>query len=99
TTEVELGVLRLHAGLAIRETANPKRIEHENSPLVAICLATYNPPADLLKRQIDSLIAQTHRNWVCIINDDCSDDVAYEQIKKIAAQDARIQVFRNQSRQ
>src|SRR5205085_1344884 len=99
TTEVELGVLRLHAGLPIREAANPKRIEHGSGPLVAICMATYNPPADLLKRQIDSLIAQTHRNWVCIINDDCSDEAAYEQIKKFAAQDSRIQVFRNQSRQ
>jgi len=98
TTEVELGVLRLHAGLPIRETANPTEIEHGSSPLVAICMATYNPPADLLKRQIDSLIAQTHRNWVCIINDDCSDDAAYEQITKLAAQDSRIQVFRNRTR-
>ena len=98
TTEVELGVLRLHAGLPIRETANPKRLEPASGPLVAICLATYNPPDDLLQRQIDSLIAQTHRNWICIINDDCSDTAAYEQIKKITAPDPRIQVFRNQTR-
>jgi len=98
TSEVELGVLHLHAGWPIRKTANPKRIDPESSPLVAICMAIYNPPEDLLKRQIDSLIAQTHRNWVCIINDDCSDDAAYEQIKLFAAQDSRIQVFRNETR-
>jgi glycosyltransferase involved in cell wall biosynthesis len=98
TAEVELGVLRLHAALPIRETANPKRIEPRRGPLVAICMATYNPPDDLLQRQIDSLIAQTHRDWICIINDDCSDEAAFEQIKKIAAQDPRIQVFRNQTR-
>jgi glycosyltransferase involved in cell wall biosynthesis len=98
TSEVELGVLCLQAGLPIGETANPKRTEHGSSPLVAICMATYNPQDDLLTRQIDSLITQTHRDWVCIINDDCSDTAAYEQIKKIAAQDSRVRVFRNQTR-
>src|ERR1041385_5408756 len=98
TKEVELGVLRLHPGSPIRETANPKPTEQESSPLVAICMATYNPPEDLLKRQVASLIAQTHRNWICIINDDCSEDAAYQQIKKIAGQDPRILFSRNPTR-
>jgi hypothetical protein len=97
TKEVELGVLSLHAGVPT-EKANPGRIEQGGGPLIAVCMATYNPPDDLLKRQIDSLIAQTHRNWVCIINDDCSADAAYRQIKKFAAQDSRIQVFQNPTR-
>ena len=28
--------------------------------------------ADLLARQLDSIRAQTHGNWVCVISDDCS---------------------------
>ena len=39
---------------------------------VAICMATYDPPLDLLRRQLDSIRAQTHANWVCVISDDCS---------------------------
>ena len=35
-------------------------------------MATYEPPLDLLARQLDSIRAQTHRNWVCVISDDCS---------------------------
>jgi GT2 family glycosyltransferase len=41
-------------------------------PCVAICLATFDPPDDLLGVQIESLRAQTHENWVCLISDDCS---------------------------
>ena len=39
---------------------------------VAICMATYEPPADLLRMQLDSIREQTHGNWVCVISDDCS---------------------------
>ena len=41
-------------------------------PLVAVCMATYDPPIELFRRQIDSIRAQTHRNWVCLISDDNS---------------------------
>jgi Glycosyl transferase family 2 len=42
------------------------------APLVAICMATYNPRMDLFRRQAESLRAQTHRNWLCVISDDDS---------------------------
>ncbi len=50
------------------------------APLIAICMATYNPPLDLLERQLDSIRAQTHGNWVCIISDDCSTPESYRAI-------------------
>src|ERR687893_466642 len=31
-------------------------------PVVAICMATYEPEFDMFSRQIDSIRAQTHRN-------------------------------------
>ncbi|HEY0100843.1 MAG TPA: methyltransferase domain-containing protein, partial [Pyrinomonadaceae bacterium] len=40
---------------------------------VVICMATHQPPLDLFALQIKSLIAQSHRNWLCLISDDCSE--------------------------
>src|SRR5436305_3544311 len=39
-------------------------------PPVAIAMATYNPSPELLEGQLDSIRAQTHQNWVCVISDD-----------------------------
>lgn len=43
-----------------------------DGPKVAICLATYRPDPQHLAQQLDSLRAQTHRNWICVISDDGS---------------------------
>jgi ubiquinone/menaquinone biosynthesis C-methylase UbiE/glycosyltransferase involved in cell wall biosynthesis len=72
-------------------------LQQADEPLIAICLATYNPAADLLTKQIDSLIAQTHRNWLCIISDDGSTPEVFDEIRRIAGRDPRFQVFRNQT--
>jgi hypothetical protein len=42
-------------------------------PLVAIAMATYQPPMELFRRQIDSIRAQTHPHWTCVLSDDGSD--------------------------
>ena len=65
---------------------------------VAVCLTTYNPPLDLFARQIESIVAQTHRNWLCVISDDASDPAVFAEIERIAARDARFRVFRNPAR-
>ena len=38
------------------------------APAVAICMATFEPPAGLLARQLDSIRAQTVEDWVCVIS-------------------------------
>jgi len=67
-------------------------------PLVAICMATYNPPLDLLEQQIESIRRQTHQNWVCWISDDCSDPAIYAEIQRIVARDQRFHVDRSDIR-
>ncbi len=59
-------------------------------PTIAICMATYNPPIELFKRQILSIREQTFRNWVCLISDDCSDEYTRIQIHDILADDPRF---------
>jgi len=68
-----------------------------NMPLVAICMATYNPEAAPFKRQIRSIINQTYSNWICIVNDDGSDSEHFKNIAKICAKDARFYLFRNEA--
>jgi glycosyltransferase involved in cell wall biosynthesis len=67
-------------------------------PRVAICMATYNPPLDLLRRQLDSIRAQTHENWVCLISDDCSDRDADHALRREVADDRRFVVSRSPQR-
>jgi glycosyltransferase involved in cell wall biosynthesis len=69
-----------------------------DGPLVAVCMATYEPAADLFARQLDSLRAQTHRNWVCVISDDCSDPAAFAAIEAAVAGDPRFVVSRSPAR-
>jgi len=65
-----------------------------DGPLVAICMATYNPPGDLLRRQLDSIRAQTHERWVCVISDDHSDPERFDDLERAVGDDPRFFVSR-----
>jgi glycosyltransferase involved in cell wall biosynthesis len=69
-----------------------------DGPLVAICMATYDPPQDLLERQIASIRAQTHRNWICAISDDCSAPERFAALQAAVADDERFVVSRSPRR-
>lgn len=69
----------------------PNRVE---LPLVAVCMATYNPDAELFRAQVESIRAQTYRNWICIISDDCSEGEPFEAIQDIIAGDERFVLSR-----
>lgn len=43
-------------------------------PKIAICMAAYRPKPELFRRQIDSIMNQTHRNWVLVISDETDAD-------------------------
>jgi glycosyltransferase involved in cell wall biosynthesis len=67
-------------------------------PRIAICMATYNPPAELFAAQLESIRAQRHHNWVCVISDDCSNPAALERIQAEVADDGRFVVSRSPAR-
>jgi glycosyltransferase involved in cell wall biosynthesis len=60
--------------------------------IVAICMATYNPPPELFAAQIMSIRAQTHGNWVCVISDDRSDEAGRATIAREVGEDPRFLV-------
>jgi glycosyltransferase involved in cell wall biosynthesis len=65
---------------------------------VAICMATYDPPPELFRRQIESIRAQTHTGWVCVISDDASRPDRYAAIQQIVGDDPRFVVSRARQR-
>ena len=62
-------------------------------PPVSICLLTYNR-ADVLRRSLDSLLAQTYTDFELIINDDCSSDDTAGIAGEYAEKDGRIRYYR-----
>lgn len=68
------------------------------SPLVAVCLASFEPQGDLLRRQVESLRAQTHGHFVCIVSDDLSSPEAFAAVQTICADDDRFVVSRSPDR-
>ncbi len=67
-------------------------------PLVAICMATYDPPIELFRRQIDSIREQTHPNWVCAISDDNSPEGRFADLEAIVGSDPRFRISRAPAR-
>lgn len=83
-----LGCLPVETVAAPRSQAPPL----STTPLVAICMATFNPEAQLFRRQIESICAQTWTNWRCIIRDDGSDPAVLEEMRQIIGVDERFEL-------
>jgi glycosyltransferase involved in cell wall biosynthesis len=72
--------------------------EPAEGPLVAICMATYEPAIDLFKRQIESIRAQTYNRWVCVISDDSSSPERFAAMEEALGHDPRFVVSRSPGR-
>jgi WsaF, C-terminal domain/WsaF, N-terminal domain/Glycosyl transferase family 2 len=62
-------------------------------PLVAICMATFNPDLAQFEAQVRSIQAQTHQRWVCVVSDDDSREELRAEMASLLAGDPRF-VFR-----
>lgn len=69
-----------------------------DGPMVAICMATYEPQLDLLRRQLDTIRRQTHSNWTCLISDDCSTPRGFSALQSAVGDDPRFVVSRSSRR-
>ncbi len=67
-------------------------------PPVAIAMATYEAPLALFEKQIESIREQTHRNWICLISDDCSSPKRFEAMLGVLGDDPRFVVSRSPRR-
>lgn len=96
--ELSIGTMTLLPGRLNAPPHARRNSTDARQPLVAICMATWNPPLDLFAGQLESILAQTHENWICIINDDCSAPATFAEMRKLAARDPRFSVHRNPAR-
>ncbi|MCS6913653.1 MAG: glycosyltransferase [Myxococcales bacterium] len=62
---------------------------------VVICMATRDPDLRLLRQQVESLRAQTVRDWTCLVQDDASCPDRFRGIQEICSTDPRFLLFRN----
>lgn len=65
-----------------------------SKPTVSVIMPTYNRE-ELLPRAIESILAQTYKDFEFIIVDDGSTDNTMHLLKQYADKDKRIRVFRN----
>ena len=61
-----------------------------DKPLVAICMATYEPDEQAFVRQIETIKNQSYENWLCIVRDDASSQAKRELVSRICAEDERF---------
>jgi O-antigen biosynthesis protein len=62
------------------------------APLVAICMATFEPDPRLLERQIGSIREQTHQSWRCLISDDGSSAERLGHLRELTGGDERFEL-------
>ena len=85
----ELGAVRLQRGLDIEPVAVSPGMA-SNRPLIAVCMATFEPPLDLFERQVESIRGQTYDNWICVISDDHSRPERLAGMREILGDDERF---------
>jgi glycosyltransferase involved in cell wall biosynthesis len=61
-------------------------------------MATYEPAIDMFRRQVESIRAQTHHNWICAISDDCSSPERFAAMEQVVAGDPRFVLTRSPRR-
>lgn len=61
--------------------------------LVSIIMPAYNC-SDYIRETLESVLAQTYKNWELIIVDDCSTDNTAEIIKEYQERDTRIKYYK-----
>lgn len=62
------------------------------APLVAICMATFDPDPLLLEAQIGSIREQSHPDWVCLISDDGSAPERLAHLRGLVEGDERFEL-------
>ena len=67
-----------------------------DNKLVSIIMGAYNEEKTIAKC-IDSILAQTYKNWEFIICDDCSTDRTNEIVSEYAEKDSRIKLIKNKT--
>ena len=65
------------------------------APLFSVVTPVYDPPVDVLRATVSSVLAQEHTDWEMVLVDDCSTNPAVRAVlREFAAFDPRITVIK-----
>lgn len=67
-------------------------------PMVSVIMPAYNAER-YIEAAIRSVMAQTYTNWELIVIDDCSKDATVDIVERLALEDERITLLRNEENQ
>lgn len=95
SVEIALGEVQLEVGA---RPATAATATDGSAPLIAVCMATYEPSEEWLRRQLDSIRAQTWSRWICVISDDASSPEAFAVLERAVGDDSRFVVSRSGDR-
>ena len=70
-------------------------MKKHNSPLISILIANYNN-AEYIHDSVESVIAQSYKNWEIIFIDDGSDDDSLKAISNFKG-NPKIKIFENKA--
>lgn len=68
----------------------------DNTPLVSVIIPCYNAEK-YVEQAVCSIMNQTYKNLEILIIDDCSTDHSFEILKKLANEDSRIKIGKNEN--
>lgn len=67
-------------------------------PLISLVLPVYDTPDKWLRRCIDSVLAQTYRNWeLCVVDDASSAPNVWKTLQSYQRDDARIRIAKRET--
>jgi hypothetical protein len=95
---LRVGEVRLEPALAAPTAPAPPFPSGASGPRVAVCMASFDPPPDLFRVQLDSIREQSHANWVCVISDDGSRPEIAERLEREVRGDERFLLVRGERR-
>jgi len=70
-----------------------KKPEDNNNPRVSIIIPTYNR-VKMLEKSIESVFAQSYKDWELIIIDDASNDETEERMKQLSSREKSVRYMR-----
>ena len=76
-----------------RATNVARRAREPGTPLIAIALATHEADPRTIERQLESIRAQTHSAWICLISDDASSRETRATLRRAIGDDKRFLVW------
>lgn len=76
--------------------SNEKSNKNNTSPLISVIIPCYNAEK-YVEFAVRSIMSQTYKNLEIIITDDCSTDNTFSILEKLADEDNRIKLYKNET--